>query len=133
MVNLGHGVPPGTDPDVLTRLVELVHSSLRQRPRRPGDLVTRLLVVGGGITGLAAAWEGIQRGAEVTVVEASGRFGGKLVTEHVDGLTIEHGPDAVVAYRPAALALAAEVGLGERSSRSARTVRCGCVPTGGCT
>lgn len=75
--------------------------------------MTRLLVVGGGITGLAAAWEGIQRGAEVTVVEASGRFGGKLVTEHVDGLTIEHGPDAVVAYRPAALALAAEVGLGE--------------------
>jgi uroporphyrinogen decarboxylase len=24
--NLGHGVPPGTDPDVLTRVVELVHS-----------------------------------------------------------------------------------------------------------
>ena len=24
--NLGHGVPPGTDPDVLTRLVDLVHS-----------------------------------------------------------------------------------------------------------
>ena len=26
VVNLGHGVPPDTDPDVLTRLVELVHS-----------------------------------------------------------------------------------------------------------
>jgi uroporphyrinogen decarboxylase len=26
VVNLGHGVPPGTDPDVLTRIVELVHS-----------------------------------------------------------------------------------------------------------
>ena len=25
VVNLGHGVPPGTDPDVLTRIVELVH------------------------------------------------------------------------------------------------------------
>ena len=24
--NLGHGVPPETDPDVLTRVVELVHS-----------------------------------------------------------------------------------------------------------
>jgi len=26
VVNLGHGVPPDTDPDVLTRVVELVHS-----------------------------------------------------------------------------------------------------------
>ncbi len=26
VVNLGHGVPPGTDPEVLTRLVDLVHS-----------------------------------------------------------------------------------------------------------
>jgi uroporphyrinogen decarboxylase len=26
VVNLGHGVPPETDPDVLTRIVELVHS-----------------------------------------------------------------------------------------------------------
>jgi uroporphyrinogen decarboxylase len=26
IVNLGHGVPPDTDPDVLTRLVEYVHS-----------------------------------------------------------------------------------------------------------
>lgn len=26
VVNLGHGVPPSTDPDVLTRLVELVHT-----------------------------------------------------------------------------------------------------------
>jgi uroporphyrinogen decarboxylase len=25
VVNLGHGVPPDTDPDVLTRIVELVH------------------------------------------------------------------------------------------------------------
>lgn len=26
VVNLGHGVPPETDPDVLTRIVELVHA-----------------------------------------------------------------------------------------------------------
>jgi uroporphyrinogen decarboxylase len=25
VVNLGHGVPPGTDPDVLTRLVSHIH------------------------------------------------------------------------------------------------------------
>lgn len=28
IVNLGHGVPPGTDPDVLTRLVEVVHGGI---------------------------------------------------------------------------------------------------------
>ena len=27
IVNLGHGVPPGTDPDVLTRIVARVHGS----------------------------------------------------------------------------------------------------------
>ena len=27
VVNLGHGVPPETDPEILTRLVDLVHTS----------------------------------------------------------------------------------------------------------
>ena len=78
----------------------------------------RLLVVGGGITGLAAAWEAVLgsdgRGpAEVLLVEASDRLGGKLHTEVVDDLLIEHGPDSFVSYRPAAIRLAEEVGLGE--------------------
>jgi uroporphyrinogen decarboxylase len=30
--NLGHGVPPDTDPDVLTRLVDLVHSIPPKNP-----------------------------------------------------------------------------------------------------
>lgn len=76
----------------------------------------RLLVIGGGITGLAAAWEA-SRGAdgpvEVLLVEAGARFGGKIHTEVVDRLLIEHGPDSFVSYRPAAQQLATEVGLGE--------------------
>jgi oxygen-dependent protoporphyrinogen oxidase len=72
----------------------------------------RLAVVGGGITGLAAAWEGLERGAEVVVLEASDRLGGKIRTERVDGRVIEHGPDSFVAYRPAALALIRELRLG---------------------
>ena len=74
----------------------------------------RLLVVGGGITGLAAAWEAVRSSgepAEVLLVEASDRFGGKVHTERADGLLIEHGPDSFVAYRPAALRLAEELGL----------------------
>ncbi len=71
----------------------------------------RLAIVGGGIAGLAAAWEGLQQGAEVVVLEASERLGGKIRTECVDGRVIEHGPDSFVAYRPAALALIRELGL----------------------
>ena len=71
----------------------------------------RLLVVGGGITGLAAAWEGVCAGAEVTVVESSARWGGKVHTERADGFVVEYGPDAFVAYRPAGMALIRELGL----------------------
>ncbi|PFG17906.1 oxygen-dependent protoporphyrinogen oxidase [Propionicimonas paludicola] len=74
----------------------------------------KLLVVGGGIAGLAAAWEAIARpGTEVVLVEADDRLGGKLHTESVDGFLIEHGPDSFVSYRPAAAQLAREVGLGD--------------------
>ena len=38
VVNLGHGVPPTTDPDVLTRIVELVHSVPDLLPDLPPDL-----------------------------------------------------------------------------------------------
>lgn len=78
----------------------------------------RLLVVGGGITGLAAAWEAVRGSdgrapAEVLLVEASDRLGGKLHTEVAGDLLIEHGPDSFVSYRPAALKLAEEVGLAD--------------------
>jgi len=76
----------------------------------------RLLVVGGGITGLAAAWEAASGAdgrppAEVLVVESDTRWGGKLHTERIDDLVVEHGPDSFVSYRPAALRLAAELGI----------------------
>lgn len=73
----------------------------------------RLLVVGGGITGLSAAWEAVGRGADVVVCEAGERWGGKVVTDRVDGTIVDLGPDSVVAYRPAALTLARELGLGD--------------------
>ena len=77
----------------------------------------RLLIVGGGITGLAAAWEAVHAATpdgpvDVLLVEASPRLGGKLHTEVTDGLLIEHGPDSFVSYRPGAVRLATEVGLG---------------------
>lgn len=73
-----------------------------------------LVVVGAGITGLAAAWEASGAGASVLVVDPAARVGGKVHTERADSLVIEHGPDAFVAYRPATLALVDELGLGDQ-------------------
>ena len=76
--------------------------------------MTRLLVVGGGITGLAAAWEGVRSGAEVLLVEAEPRLGGKLCTERVDGLVIEHGPDSFGKSQTAVRQLIDELGLADQ-------------------
>lgn len=72
-----------------------------------------VLVVGGGITGLAAAYDLMRAGVPVTVAEQSDRWGGKIRTDVVDGFVVEAGPDSFVSYRPAALQLAGEVGLGD--------------------
>ena len=72
-----------------------------------------VLVVGGGITGLTAAYALGHAGVPTTLVEATDRLGGKLQTEHVDGFLVESGPDSFIAYRPAALELCRELGLGD--------------------
>jgi oxygen-dependent protoporphyrinogen oxidase len=71
-------------------------------------------IVGGGITGLAAAYELAVRGVPFQLFEASPRLGGLILTERVDGFTIEAGPDSVLAQKPAAVELCAALGLGPR-------------------
>ena len=70
-----------------------------------------VLVVGAGISGLAAAYELTKRGQRVRVREASSRAGGLIQTEHTDGFTIEAGPDSILNAKPAALDLIRELGL----------------------
>lgn len=70
-----------------------------------------LVVVGGGITGLAAAWEAHQRGVDVVVLEASDRPGGKLRTSPVAGIPIDESADAFLARVPEAVDLCRELGL----------------------
>jgi oxygen-dependent protoporphyrinogen oxidase len=82
-----------------------------------------VIIVGGGITGLAAAYELTRRGCRPVVLEASPRAGGLIRTERTDGFTIEAGPDSVLASKPAAIELAGELGL----DRAIQTVR----PPGG--
>lgn len=71
----------------------------------------RIVVVGGGITGLAAAWE-VRDDAEVMVFEAASRVGGKVETIDFAGRRMDTGPDAFIARVPHGLRLAGELGLG---------------------
>ncbi|MFI5809031.1 protoporphyrinogen oxidase [Streptomyces sp. NPDC051561] len=71
-----------------------------------------VIVIGGGISGLAAAWE--MRGrAQVTVLEAGARVGGKLRTGSLAGIPVDEGAESLMALRPEAVRLAEEVGLGD--------------------
>lgn len=72
-----------------------------------------VVVVGGGITGLAAAWQLVRAPdpPRVVVLEASSRLGGKIATTEVGGVTVEAGPDAFLARVPHAVDLCGELGL----------------------
>ncbi len=93
-------------------------------PRRP-----RVVVVGGGVAGLTAAYRlaghrpggeaapgaaGARADVDVLVLEASGRAGGKLLSVHVaGGVTVEGGADSFLARKPWAVDLCRELGLGD--------------------
>lgn len=70
----------------------------------------RIAVIGGGVTGLAAAYE-LRNDAEVTLFEASDRLGGKVFTDELDGIQIEWGPDSLLARDRGPLRLLTELGL----------------------
>ncbi|MDE3154404.1 MAG: protoporphyrinogen oxidase [Acidobacteriota bacterium] len=72
------------------------------------------VIVGGGIAGLAAAWDLHQRGLRPVVLERQPRAGGVILTEQIDGFTIDAGPDSLLVQKPAALELCRELGLGDR-------------------
>jgi protoporphyrinogen/coproporphyrinogen III oxidase len=76
----------------------------------------RVIVVGGGITGLtAAAALAAEPDTQVTVFEADSVLGGKIRTSPFGGLdSVDEGPDAFLARVPDAVALATRVGLGEQ-------------------
>ena len=79
----------------------------------------RVAIIGGGISGLSAAFaleKQRRNGApvEYTVFEASARLGGVLVTEHVDGCQVEAGPDSFITEKPWAADLCREIGLGDQ-------------------
>jgi len=86
-------------------------------------------VVGGGITGIAAALELSSRGDIVNVFESTGSLGGKIAETRVDGRVVPTGPDAFLARRPEVADLAISLGLQDQlihpAAGSARIYRDG--------
>ena len=74
--------------------------------------VPRAIIVGGGISGLSAAYEFAKAGEPAILIEARPRLGGVIETDLVEGCVLEGGPDRFLAAKPAGFELIREVGLG---------------------
>jgi oxygen-dependent protoporphyrinogen oxidase len=70
-----------------------------------------VLIVGGGISGLATAYFLGKRGMRATIVEKSDRLGGLIHTDRIEGCDLEAGPDSFIASKTAVSALANELGI----------------------
>jgi oxygen-dependent protoporphyrinogen oxidase len=75
----------------------------------PGK-TSKIAVVGGGVTGLTAAWHLHTRGHRVSVFEKSEHPGGAVSTLQCDGWLVENGPNSLL-ESPAFDALVAGLGL----------------------
>src|SRR3989454_2158644 len=79
-----------------------------------------VLIVGGGIAGLSAAYglaesaTARDRAIQCTLVEAEPRLGGKILTEQVGGFVIEGGPDSFLSQKPWGIELCRRLGLADR-------------------
>ncbi|MGY1637203.1 protoporphyrinogen oxidase [Geodermatophilus sp. SYSU D00742] len=94
--------------------------------------MSRLVVVGAGITGLAAAFEWRRRRPddEIVVLEAGDRVGGKLDRVELAGHWYDTGPEAVLARVPEAVQLVERLGLAARLVRPATTQASVVLPDG---
>ncbi len=73
-----------------------------------------VVVIGGGLSGLALAWHLREAGAEVSLLEAGWRLGGSIQTQAREGFTLEMGPNGFLDREPTVRRLAARLGIEER-------------------
>jgi oxygen-dependent protoporphyrinogen oxidase len=71
-------------------------------------------IIGGGISGLSAAYYVSKAGAPSTILESRPRLGGVIQTDSVQGCTLEAGPDSFLSAKPAALDLIRDLGLSDQ-------------------
>ena len=72
------------------------------------------VIVGGGISGLSAAYELDKAGVPYTLIERAPSLGGVIRTNRIGGSTIEAGPDSFISQKPAALELIRELGMADQ-------------------
>src|SRR5579862_1931121 len=80
----------------------------------PSTTRPNVVIVGGGIAGLAAAFFLRDEPVRVTVLEGSPRLGGKLSVSEIGGLAVDEGAEALLVTRPEGTALIAAAGLGDQ-------------------
>jgi len=71
-------------------------------------------IIGGGITGLTAAFRLQQRGVAVTLYEATERVGGVIRSAQRDGYLAEFGPNTILETSPKIASLVHDLGLDEQ-------------------
>ena len=69
------------------------------------------VIIGGGISGLSAAYYLSRAGVRPTLIEREPRLGGVIQTETVAGCVLEAGPDSFLSVKPWAMDLIRELGL----------------------
>jgi oxygen-dependent protoporphyrinogen oxidase len=69
------------------------------------------VIIGGGISGLSAAYDLARAGVPHTIIEKRPRLGGVIETNRLEGCVLEGGPDSFISQKPEALALIKELGL----------------------
>src|SRR5271163_1159108 len=76
----------------------------------------RLVIVGAGVSGLAAAYrlQQLDPAVDITVLEQNQRVGGNAWTERRDGYQVEVGPNGFLDSKPTTVSLARDLGIGDR-------------------
>jgi oxygen-dependent protoporphyrinogen oxidase len=81
---------------------------------------SRIVIIGGGVSGLSAAYRLVERSEksnsppEIVLLEATARLGGVIRTERREGFLLEAGPDSFISEKPEAFELAQRLGLTSR-------------------
>jgi oxygen-dependent protoporphyrinogen oxidase len=83
----------------------------------------KVVVIGGGVAGLATAFELRERGIASLVLERSPRLGGNIRTTREDGFTVEWGPNGFLDNVPETLDLVRRLGIEDRLQVSSDAAR----------
>ncbi|MDA1099875.1 MAG: protoporphyrinogen oxidase [Proteobacteria bacterium] len=70
-----------------------------------------VVIIGGGVSGLAVAHDLKRRGHRVTVLERQTQTGGNAVSERQAGFLMEHGPSTMNAHLPVSNEISRQLGL----------------------